>query len=464
MPKGDVTLTLKADVANAIMRLTQVANASTKMEKSFGKGVRKGDKALKRYERFGQAAGKQITGLVASYASLGAVIATVTGAFTSMHAEAMRGAQAVRENYSSMASLLQMSRGDPEVWKRMSGSAFGHIRAGLTKADAFRLQQALESAGMQKYGPQFAKLHGIIPELPGTIGAMAKMRAGMPGQIPDPIRLLNQAMIAQAPASDVYVQQLLTAAPLAASGVNRIGGTPEELMAAMGTMSQTFTPEMSATSIARFADWASKTGLGDKGLVAAVEATRAQNLTAQQLLKQMPETRARRFFEFVTGTHPISGVSNLATLKRLLREQQAVSSGAPGMIGGMINIAETGPILGPERQRLRAAGELEVRRMTRWSTREQQEWDELIDRTIARMDDQGADFFLQWLMRKQLWWQRKVLRRAPEELPWDYAWTGVKPSAGYMRDLEAHRLREAVEQNTEAQREGSHTARMTQSE
>ena len=395
MAKGDVTLTLKANVAQYMMKIMQAENATTKMGKAAGDAARKQTKGFKKSATAADRAVKGVGRMVAQYVSAAAAIGLMTRALAAASAESERSRAAAEGAFPAFARLAQMAGGDAKEFKRLKGQVYLSMEQGMADDAAADLQFVLRSSGMEKHRAMFAGMVGGVTDIPELARSIAGMKEGMP-EAGGARKIFNQAMIAQRLSTRAGAPEVLQGASRAAASARQLGITPAELMTLTAIVSQVMPTERAGTALNRLFTVGIAKGFEGRGMEFLTD-LESRGLTAKRTQDYLGNVFAARAF----GQYTVGRGDFAAALPDVIAGGGVAEGGDEAT--RLQAIVAGDPVQGATLRTMKAKGSLEVARLTRLRTLRAQEWERirsgLEERAIARDWSPARTGAQQWGLR-----------------------------------------------------------------
>lgn len=268
---GNVRMTFTSQDAQAVRSFMKLKNKQRALKQQQRRLNQSTKKLNKTGNKGTQSWARRVTGMIAGYMGVFAAVNKVKDEVRDLHRVREQAARAGEQTYEGMGSLAQVARGREDMRNLIQQARTSMRETGMKRQEAGKLQFALRSAGMDEYRKLFASLHGMADptrmlkstrKLQGALGAQ---ETGTPKELLD--KLFVASGVAQA-----TVGKVATGAVKAGKMVSGIGGTDEELLAAMavGSSGQA-TVEETANRFKAFSKQLDKEGLGGKGLLGGVQ-------------------------------------------------------------------------------------------------------------------------------------------------------------------------------------------------
>lgn len=341
-----VKFNLEADEAKAVSAFLKVLDAQNKAEQGFKRTLTAGQQVDTMLANFGKSA--------AGFASIATAVDLATKALQFHNQELEKAGQRQRGAEFGLAALSQLAGGDVGKMRQMVEEAKKtSVESGLDLNASANLQSQLENFGIGDQRKLFADLVGTVRD-PGALAEAAVTLRDAFGadETGDMRAIINKALGASAE-SKTDVNQLLTGSAQIAPGIAAIGGSDEEAMAALATLSRgRASPEMAATEIQALAKVIMRQGLGGQGLLAGMDAVGQQ-------IAGMGDADKLKFFGDVEGFKAFSTLSqNRDAVNRALGMTDAGNAIGPAdAVAGAINVRKAIPeIAAAERLRMADQG------------------------------------------------------------------------------------------------------------
>ncbi len=239
-----------ADLARGIKRLERRAQG---LEDKFRKVQQAGQQAGKKTESSFKGATGQLAKMGAGFLSVGTAIGVVTAAVRDLQKTERESVARIKETITGRRFLFQISE-TPEAARGLLGKARRLRTAfGLSQREAFDLTGKAASAGERFVGDRNLDLLGQLPQIAfdpvSAVAGVQKLQGafgvegpGGAGTIP---QIINKIIAAAGP-SPVNASEIAVAASTATASFKKGGGSDEELLALLGTLSEVFKSPLAA--------------------------------------------------------------------------------------------------------------------------------------------------------------------------------------------------------------------------
>jgi len=308
---GTVVFRMDADEARAVQAFQRVVDKQRQVERAFGKSTAAanqtsmaGKKAGDEVQTMGQKMGTAATSMVAQFATATAAIGAVVAVMRQGRKEAEEAANIVRGVEDPWKRLVQISGGDAARLSKLTQTARTiSEREGLDPAKAAGIVFQAESIGLGDHLGDMAPF-ARVGDLEKAITSTGKIRSIFGEKGGTPRGILSKLLTAAA-TSDVDVDTIAQQAIKAGPAFFSIGGTADELLAAMSVAAKgTSSPEEGATAIAALASVMRKGGM-KSGFAAGLDALKGLPEDDPRMAAVKKEKRALTGFTALSEGHEL---------------------------------------------------------------------------------------------------------------------------------------------------------------
>lgn len=238
----------------------------------------------------------RLAGMLAGFVSVQKAIDIIKAGLEDLARRREEAAQTIIETEMPAAKLAQLTKTHAEYRELLKTAGLIYEMGGAkTKEEAYATTFQLKSAGALKEAGFFARLKGVVPEIPEVAGAAAKIQAAFGVKETGTLEaIVGKGIAAAAPVTDVGVREMLLAATKPAKIAKKMGLSDEELLAAVSIVARGAEgPEVAGTQVKQMLT-TFMTKPGFKGLS-------LQQMIEKVTQQQMPDPELKKWFGRIQG-------------------------------------------------------------------------------------------------------------------------------------------------------------------
>jgi len=332
MPKGKVVMTFDAETAAFVQKAMRAKDAVDDLERKAESMKAKGKRSF-------DASVESLTKVAAGWFGVSQAIGVATKALDSYEEKRKRASQTGRENEMALGQLAQLSGGSGAEMRRMMAGARASVRGeGMSIEQAAGLQFSLESMGKGNQRGLYARFHGIA-DPKSLVESVSTMQAAMGTQETGGDLQVLAKLFAASAQSKTTLQEFAPAATMAAKTAQLVGGTDEEVLGALASLSKsTKSADVAGTQIDAFA----RALIGKKefegmGIMGAAQAIQA---------KGWSNARIRKFFGRVEGFKGYQNIiSQRGEIEGNIAAMNQAGAAPEDYLAGIISSREADPMM-----------------------------------------------------------------------------------------------------------------------
>ena len=241
-----VEMVIKADSTQALREIERLLTKGVEMGNKIGdtssNGAQRAGRAWKQTNKdaFGDDAMNKIAGYAAGIASVTAAVSMLKSGWDAVNKARERYAEIGKQAEMGMAGLAQLAMGDSQKLRALTTTAKGVFASGGAGSleEAAGLVFQLESAGAGGETDFFSSLYGIERDPAGLARAAKTLQTSVGQGETGSLRALASKAFAASAESPATGAEILTAAAGAGPGLRGVGGSDEELLAAVAIMAK----------------------------------------------------------------------------------------------------------------------------------------------------------------------------------------------------------------------------------
>lgn len=261
---GVIVFRLEGDEAGAVRAFLRLTKAQQEAEL----GAMKAAKAAREHRDTATSGAAAMAGelskMAAGWLSVGTAVQVATAAVREYQAEKKKAAESAETSAMSYGKMAQLVQSPAELQAQIEEIKRSRQEVGMNAEQATSMQFALKSAGLDAYRSKFAKLHGMTDV--GTLVSGANRMVSVFGSDRVNAMQATNMLFGASQQSATEVGQMAGAMGKVGEALKRIGGSPEEVLAALSVRGQGVNVEQVTTGILSLIEVIEKKGFAGRGL------------------------------------------------------------------------------------------------------------------------------------------------------------------------------------------------------